>query len=39
MGNPVIDLGEDHEHYATYSVDEAAAVLNVSASDVKAQIE
>ena len=38
-GIPVIDLGEDHEDYATYSVDVAAAALNVSASDVKVLIE
>ena len=38
-GIPIIHLGEDHEDYATYSVEEAAVALNMSASDVKALIE
>lgn len=37
-GIPIIELGEDHEDYATYSVDEAAAALKVSTSEVKALI-
>ena len=38
-GIPIIHLGEDHEDYATYSVEEAAVALNLSTSVVKALIE
>lgn len=37
-GIPIIKLGEDHEDYATYSVDEAAAALKVGTSEVRALI-